>query len=240
MARTWLVGSLPESYSATSTLRYAGASVHRNRPLGVPEATIKRGLDIVLCLLLLLLTMPFVLLGMLATWLETPGSPIYHQIRIGRDGRPFRLFKIRTMVRGNSPQAHQEYVIALIQAKAAARAGMYKMVDDPRITRVGRILRRFSIDELPQLVNVLKGDMSIVGPRPPLPYEAELYTERDRLRLRVRPGLTGLWQVSGRATTSFQQMVDLDIAYWQSWSLRLELSILLRTPRAVVAGVGAA
>src|SRR5579884_1797846 len=197
MAGPWLVGSFPEPYSATPKIGSASVSVPRDCPLAAPDAAVKRGLDIVLCLFLLVVTLPIVLLAMVATWLETPGSPIYEQIRLGRDGRPFRLFKLRTMVRGSSTQTHQEYVTALIRGEAAAHAGMYKLVDDPRITRVGRILRRFSIDELPQLINVLKGDMSVVGPRPPLPYEAELYTDRDRLRLKVRPGLTGLWQVSG-------------------------------------------
>lgn len=240
MSRTLVIGFRREPSSAIPRTRPPRRQVEQQPALPLADAAVKRLLDIVLCFVLLVLAVPFMLLAMAATWLETPGSPIYEQIRIGRDGRPFRLFKLRTMIRGNSAHTHQDYVTALIQGRADARAGMFKMADDPRVTKVGRLLRRFSVDELPQLVNVLKGDMSIVGPRPPLPYEVALYSERDRLRLRVRPGLTGLWQVSGRATTSFQQMVDLDIRYWQSWSLRLELSILLRTPRAVVTGVGAA
>jgi lipopolysaccharide/colanic/teichoic acid biosynthesis glycosyltransferase len=177
---------------------------------------------------------------MLVIWLETPGSPLFRQTRIGRSGQPFRLYKLRTMVAGNSPAEHHAYVTGLIRGKAAAHAGMFKMVADPRITRVGRVLRRYSVDELPQLWNVLKGDMSLVGPRPPLPYEVDLYTAHDWRRLRVKPGLTGLWQVTGRSTMPFDEMVELDIRYWQTWTLQMELSILLRTPLVVVTGFGAA
>jgi lipopolysaccharide/colanic/teichoic acid biosynthesis glycosyltransferase len=112
---------------------------------------------------------------------------------------------------------------------------MYKLVDDPRVTRVGGVLRRLSIDELPQLVNVIRGDMSLVGPRPPLPSDTELYDERAWERLKIKPGLTGLWQVSGRSRLGYSEMVELDVRYWQEWTPLLELSILLRTPAAVFA-----
>lgn len=233
-------GSLREPPSATPKPGSPRRNATGERALPLPDAAVKRALDIVLSFVLLALTLPLVLFAMAAVWLETPGSPVYQQMRLGRDGRPFRLFKVRTMLQGNSAVAHQVYVTALIGGHAGTHGGMFKLGNDPRVTKVGRLLRRFSIDELPQLLNVLKGDMSIVGPRPALPYEAKLYSERDRLRLRVRPGLTGLWQVSGRATTSFREMVDLDIVYLQSWSLGLELSILLRTPRVVLTGIGAA
>jgi len=212
----------------------------RNGPLPTTGVVVKRILDITLSLFVLLLALPFLAAAMIAVWLDTPGSPLFEQTRIGRDGRPFRLFKLRTMITGNSSAAHNAYAAALIRGQAEQHDGVFKLVRDPRITAVGRVLRRYSIDELPQLWNVLKGDMSLVGPRPPLPYEVDLYSAHDWRRLRVKPGVTGLWQVTGRATTSFSEMVELDIHYWESWSFLLELSILVRTPWVVVTGVGAA
>jgi lipopolysaccharide/colanic/teichoic acid biosynthesis glycosyltransferase len=200
----------------------------------------KRTLDILVSLAVLLLALPLLLIAMIATWLETPGSPLFLQERVGRDGRSFRIVKLRTMFTGNDDSAHQAYVAAMIRGTADRHDGMYKLVDDPRITRVGRVLRRLSIDELPQAWNVLRGDMSLVGPRPALPREVELYSATARRRLRVKPGITGLWQVSGRSTLTFDEMVALDIRYWESWTPLLELSILVRTPWVVLTGGGAA
>ncbi|HEX3539970.1 MAG TPA: sugar transferase [Acidimicrobiales bacterium] len=225
---------------STSLTRTLHLDTPRRYPLPLAGAATKRTLDIVLSILLLLGFLPIVALAMAAIWLESPGSPIFHQDRIGRDGRTFRLLKIRTMFSRNSDSSHQAYITALIKGQAQQHAGMFKMAHDPRITRIGRVLRRYSIDELPQLWNVVKGDMSLVGPRPALPYEVELYDARQRQRLRVKPGVTGLWQVMGRATMSFQEMVELDIKYWESWTFPMELWILLRTPWTVARGIGAA
>jgi lipopolysaccharide/colanic/teichoic acid biosynthesis glycosyltransferase len=143
------------------------------------------------------------------------------------------------MTAGAPDVAHRQYVSDYMQGKAERKDGLFKVVDDPRITRVGRFLRRASIDEVPQLWNVLRGDMSLVGPRPPTVFETELYEPRAWLRLQGRPGMTGLWQVSGRAVLDYQQMVDLDLAYWESWSPRLEIRILCQTLGAVVTTRGA-
>lgn len=152
----------------------------------------------------------------------------------------FTIRKLRTMVSGNNDHEHQAYVTALIGGAAERHDGVFKLVSDPRITRVGRILRRYSLDELPQLWNVIKGDMSLVGPRPALPYETDEYTASDWFRLKVKPGMTGLSQIAGRAALSFPETVALDVQYWESWTLLLDLSILMRTPWVVATGVGAA
>jgi lipopolysaccharide/colanic/teichoic acid biosynthesis glycosyltransferase len=151
----------------------------------------------------------------------------------------FWFYKFRTMFQNNDSARHREYYALLVRGHAPSTAGAYKMAHDPRVTSLGRVLRRSSLDEIPQLLNVLKGDMSLVGPRPPIPYEVEMYGPREMARLSVTPGLTGLWQVSGRSTLNFQQMVELDLAYITHWSLLLDLLILLKTPWAVVTGRGA-
>jgi lipopolysaccharide/colanic/teichoic acid biosynthesis glycosyltransferase len=160
-------------------------------------------------------------------------------VRVDINGTRFTLFKLRTMVVNNDPAEHGAYVASLINGQAARRGGMYKLTDDPRITRVGRFLRRYSLDEMPQLLNVFSGSMSLVGPRPVLPHELELYRSAALQRLRVKPGLTGLWQVSGRCELTFDEMIDLDTRYWRAWSPRMELEVLLRTPRTVLSGRGA-
>ena len=151
----------------------------------------------------------------------------------------FCLYKFRTMFANNDQAIHQAYYRALINGEAKPLDGTFKLTYDPRITPIGRFLRRFSLDELPQLLNVLKGDMSLVGPRPPIPYEVELYRPRERSRLSVIPGITGLWQVSGRNSLNFQQMIDLDLAYIERWSLWLDIQILARTVFVVATGRGA-
>ena len=161
------------------------------------------------------------------------GPAFFRQVRVGKDGRPFILFKFRTMV----PDA--EVAEGQLAALNETDAVLFKIRNDPRITRVGSWLRRWSLDELPQLINVLRGDMSLVGPRPALPEEAALYRDHVRRRLVVRPGLTGLWQVNGRADLSWEESVRLDLRYVENWSFVLDLQILWKTLSAVLRGSGA-
>ena len=201
---------------------------------------LKRTIDIVLASVGLLLVLPVLLAAMVAVCSDSPGPALFKQVRMGANGRRFRLYKLRTMYQGNDDRAHRQYVARLIAGAEERHGDIYKLVHDPRITRVGRFLRHFSIDEVPQLWNVLKGDMSLVGPRPALPHETELYSAYAWARLRVKPGVTGLWQVSGRCALSFDEMVSLDVGYWQNWTLWSDLRILLKTPRTVLTGKGAA
>ena len=202
----------------------------------------KRMLDIVGSLVGLMLLAPFFGVLTLLISLDSPGGAIYRQRRVGLRGSHFDMYKFRTMYAGNDPDAHRAYVSRLIlQGSDDLRNGDgdYKLKDDPRITRVGGVLRRFSLDEFPQLLNVLAGEMSLVGPRPPLEYECELYTPRHRRRLDVVPGMTGLWQVSGRNETTFDEMIDLDLEYVEHRSLFLDLRILARTVPVVLGARGA-
>jgi exopolysaccharide biosynthesis polyprenyl glycosylphosphotransferase len=182
---------------------------------------------------LLLIASPAILLGMLAVRLDSAGPAIFRQVRIGRDGRPFTMFKLRTM----SVDAEQRRD-SLLEASTGA-GPLFKMEADPRITSVGRVLRRFSLDELPQLWNVVRGDMSLVGPRPPLASEVATYDSMAVHRLHVKPGLTGLWQVSGRSDLSWEQSVRLDLRYVDNWSIGFDLLILWRTAAAVLGARGA-
>lgn len=212
--------------------------------LAVPDSRtaqllVKRGLDVVLALVLLLSLVPAFLLIAAVMWLWSPGPVIFQQVRIGKGGRPFRLYKFRTMACNCDTGIHQTYYRQLVNGDAAPIDGAFKLTRDPRVTPVGRVLRRFSLDELPQLWNVLKGEMSMVGPRPPIPYETDLYSARERRRLAVKPGLTGLWQVSGRNCCSFGEMIDLDLAYIERWSIWVDLVILFRTPLVIATGWGA-
>jgi lipopolysaccharide/colanic/teichoic acid biosynthesis glycosyltransferase len=183
---------------------------------------LRRVIDILVSALALLACAPLLALAMLAIRLESRGSAIYRQRRVGRHGRPFDLFKLRTMVDGAEH----------IGAGLAIDAG------DSRITRVGALLRRTSLDELPNLFNVLRGDMSLIGPRPTLPVQVEQYTRRQRLRLEVKPGITGWAQVNGRASLPWGERIELDIYYIEHRSLALDLRILSRTPALVFAGAG--
>ena len=204
---------------------------------------IKRGFDVVVATLMILVASPIMLLAAIAIWL-TDGSPLlFRQTRVGIHGKPFELLKFRTMRTQSSDTVHREYVKEWIQRNAAERsdaggAKIYKIGSDSRITPVGRWLRRFSLDELPQLFNVLYGNMSLIGPRPAMPYELELYQEWHRHRLDAPPGITGLWQVSGRNRLSFEEMVQLDIEYIEEWSLMGDMGILLRTLPAMLQGSG--
>ena len=206
---------------------------------------IKRGMDIVGSLAALILLAPLILTIAVAIKLTSKGPILFTQKRIGQYGVGFTFLKFRSMYDGNDPKIHQEFVRRLIAAKdeckqADGTAGAYKLQDDPRVTPLGKLLRRTSLDELPQLFNVLRGEMSLVGPRPPIPYETEAYDIWHRCRFfEIKPGITGLWQVRGRSSVTFDDMVRLDIQYARDWSLGLDLKILLETPRAVFFGKGA-
>jgi lipopolysaccharide/colanic/teichoic acid biosynthesis glycosyltransferase len=164
---------------------------------------------------------------------STPGPVFFRQERVGRDGRTFAMLKFRSM------EVDAESRVAHLVAQSDGNGVLFKMRHDPRVTAVGRVLRRYSLDELPQLLNVLKGDMSLVGPRPPLPMEVELFGVDMHRRLIVKPGMTGLWQVSGRSNLSWEDSVRVDVYYVENWSLFLDLMILKRTFGAVLRGDGA-
>jgi lipopolysaccharide/colanic/teichoic acid biosynthesis glycosyltransferase len=209
-------------------------------------ATIKQVMDVVGSALMLILSFPVLLIVALAIKTSSKGPIFFRQQRVGQNGRCFTFLKFRSMYVNNDSNVHKEYVTKLIAGQAEGElpaessTGLYKLTNDKRITRVGKFLRKTSLDELPQLVNVLKGDMSLVGPRPAIPYELAAYQTWHRRRvLEVKPGITGLWQVSGRSRVKFDDMVRLDLRYATSWSPRLDLLILLRTPRAVIGGAGA-
>lgn len=207
---------------------------------------IKRVIDVVASGALLLVLSPFLAAIVALIKLTSKGPVIYKQERLGQFGARFKCLKFRTMYINNDPKIHQEYVQQFIAGKDGLNKSegsdkpVYKLVKDPRVTLMGRFLRKTSLDELPQFWNVLRGDMSLVGPRPPVPYEFEVYDVWHRRRvLEVRPGVTGLWQVSGRNRTRFDEMVRLDLRYCQTWSIWLDLKILLATPGAVFNGGGA-
>ena len=207
---------------------------------------IKRGIDIVGSVILLLLFSPVLSAIALAIKLNSKGPIIFKQERVRQFGKGFRCLKFRTMYTNNDSKIHRDYVQRLIAGKVQKENGsetepaVYKIADDPRVTPVGRFLRRTSLDEFPQFWNVLRGEMSLVGPRPPVPYEFEVYDFWHRRRvLEVKPGVTGLWQVTGRSRTSFDDMVRLDLRYSQGWSLWVDVKILLATPLAVLRGNGA-
>ncbi len=202
---------------------------------------LKRGMDIAGSLFAIILFSPVFLAIAIAVKLSSQGPIFFKQQRVGEYGARFTFLKFRSMYMNNSAEKHKEYVTKLIAGQAEKKeGGTFKLTDDPRITSVGKWIRRTSLDELPQFFNVLRGDMSLVGPRPPLPYEVEAYDVWHRRRLlEARPGITGLWQVNGRCRTRFDEMVRLDLQYARKQSLLLDLKILLRTPAAVLSGDGA-
>ena len=200
----------------------------------------KRIIDVVLGGVALIVTAPLVAAAAIAIHVESGGPVVFKQARPGLNGRSFCLLKLRTMYVGNDDGEHRAYLAALIDGTGERQGGMFKLHADPRVTRVGRFLRRYSIDELPQLLNVLRGEMSLVGPRPPVPAELDHYDADQWLRLRVKPGMTGAWQVSGRCERSYAEMVALDVDYWRRWSVGSELRILLLTLPCVLTGRGAA
>jgi lipopolysaccharide/colanic/teichoic acid biosynthesis glycosyltransferase len=205
----------------------------------------KRAIDVAGSAILLISLSPLLAAIAVAIKLTSEGPIFFEQERLGQFGARFRCLKFRTMYTNNDPKIHREYIEQFIAGKAANEKTdggrvVYKITDDPRVTPVGRFLRKLSFDELPQFWNVLCGEMSLVGPRPPVPYEFKIYDIWHRRRvLEVKPGVTGLWQVSGRSRTSFDDMVRLDLRYSQTWSLWLDLKILAATPRAVFYGDGA-
>ena len=206
----------------------------------------KRAMDIFGSLVGMIVLLPLFLIIAAAIKLTSKGPVLFRQNRIGQYGEPFTFLKFRSMRVNNDAQLHREYVKKLIAGTAEkqpandAGDGVYKLTRDPRITRVGAFLRRTSFDELPQFINVLQGKMSLVGPRPPVPYEVEAYDFWHRRRLlEAKPGITGLWQVNGRSRLKFDDMVRLDLRYARSWSPWIDVKILLRTPAAVVLGEGA-
>jgi lipopolysaccharide/colanic/teichoic acid biosynthesis glycosyltransferase len=205
------------------------------------SSAVKRTIDVVGSVFAILLFSPVFLITAILVKLSSAGPILYRQPRVGQFGQAFTFLKFRSMHCNNDPKIHREYVASLIGGKADKHgAGVYKLVNDPRITPLGRILRKTSIDELPQLLNVLTGSMSLVGPRPPVPYEFQKYDVWHRRRLlEVKPGITGLWQVMGRSRTTFDEMVRLDLTYARQQSIWLDLKILYRTPMAVIGGDGA-
>ncbi|MGH7933633.1 MAG: exopolysaccharide biosynthesis polyprenyl glycosylphosphotransferase [Candidatus Binataceae bacterium] len=220
---------------------------------------VKRAFDVTAALFMLIGAAPVLAVAALAIWLDDGRPILFRQVRIGIHGQPFELLKLRTMRRAADDRVHREYVRHWIrEGAAAANAGngnggtngnangrsngnarpIFKLVRDNRITAIGRVLRRLSIDELPQLINVVRGEMSLIGPRPALPYEIDFYQEWHRRRLDAAPGITGLWQVSGRNRVSFDEMVRLDVQYLEDWSLTGDLRILARTVPALLRGEG--
>ena len=229
----------------------AGAEMH---PLVLSEPTthrptgyrLKRVIDVVGASVAIALLSPVMLATAIAVAASSPGPIIFKQKRVGRHGKPFVFYKFRSMLHNNDDRIHQEFVISLIKGEheridqGDGNKPHYKLKADPRITRVGHVIRKTSLDELPQLFNVLKGEMSLVGPRPPLPYEVEKYQSWHLRRiLEARPGITGLWQVEGRSKTTFDEMVRLDLRYTRLCSLAFDLKLLMLTVRAVVKDEGA-
>ena len=211
--------------------------------VGMPNRYLpfKRALDIVLAFALLILFGPLMLAIALGILLASPGPILYRQMRVGKDGVPFRMLKFRSMRVQSSPELHRQYVQQLIkdntQPRGIGRASL-KMSADPRVTGIGKYLRRFGLDELPQFFNVLKGEMSIVGPRPPLPYEYEVYEQWHKQRMTVLPGITGTWQVLAHNTVAFDEMVKIDVQYVQNLNLWTDLKIMLLTPVEMILGKG--
>ncbi|MFH1219804.1 MAG: sugar transferase [Candidatus Eisenbacteria bacterium] len=206
---------------------------------------VKRGVDLAISIFIVVVFAPLLLMISLLVKVLSPGPVLYKQIRAGRDGRPFTFYKFRTMRHDTDDTLHREYATSFIGGKELrlrdekSDKKIYKMPDDPRVTSIGKILRKTSLDELPQIFNVLKGDMSFVGPRPPIAYELTIYKEWHKRRLRAKPGITGLWQVSGRSSVPFHDMVLLDLYYINRWSILLDVEIILKTIPIIVSGKGA-
>jgi lipopolysaccharide/colanic/teichoic acid biosynthesis glycosyltransferase len=202
----------------------------------------KRLLDLTVATACLAVSLPLLVTMAALVRLSTPGPALFRQARVGRNQRPFVLYKLRTMYAGCDDRVHREYVRQLLtrdNPSAGGEQGLYKLDNDPRITPVGRFLRRTSIDELPQLLNVIRGDMSLVGPRPALSWEADLIEPAYRQRFRVPPGLTGLWQVSGRNSLTMRQGLELDMEYLRRQTFTFDLWILLKTVPVVLSTRGA-
>jgi lipopolysaccharide/colanic/teichoic acid biosynthesis glycosyltransferase len=207
---------------------------------------VKRAIDVLGSVCAMVVLSPLFLAIALAIKLTSQGPVLFRQTRVGRYGAMFTFFKFRSMYMANDDTIHKDYVAQFISGKHDSDSGtageneVFKLKNDPRVTRIGRLLRRSSLDELPQLLNVLHGEMSLVGPRPPVPYEVACYETWHRRRLMsVKPGITGLWQVGGRSRVKFDDMVRLDLKYTATWSVWLDIQILLQTPAAILSGEGA-
>jgi len=213
--------------------------VRPGRTLTAEAAT--RFRDACLAGILVVASSPLLLLVGIAVAISSPGPILFRQERIGRYQRPFHMLKFRTMAVDSNDEVHREFVTKMLRDELPHQDGdeLFKLTEDERITGVGRILRRFSLDELPQLFNVLSGQMSLVGPRPALPWEVELFQPRHRKRFEVKPGMTGLWQVKGRSSLSMNQALDLDVEYVDRRTFWLDLGILARTVPVVLSGRGA-
>ncbi len=215
------------------------AEREKGTALGPGHEAAKRAMDIVLSSVLIIIAAPLLLLLCCLVRSTSAGPALFRQERLGRGMRPFTMLKLRTMYVGNDDQVHRDYVTAMLSAGQAASAengSLFKLVGDPRVTPLGAWLRRTSLDELPQLINVLHGEMSLVGPRPVLPWEAQVFEAAFRPRFAVKPGITGLWQVSGRSRLSMRQALELDVEYARRRSLVLDLVILARTVPALFRG----
>ena len=190
---------------------------------------IKRLFDVVASSVAVVILSPVFLIIAIAIKINDPAGPVFYtQTRVGKDGKPFKMFKFRSMV------TNADELLERLGDQNEVEGAMFKMKDDPRITKVGKFIRKYSLDELPQLLNVVGGSMSIVGPRPPLPFEVEEYTDYDRQRLMVKPGATGMWQVGGRNALSFDQMVELDLTYINERSIWLDLKIMFETVKVMI------
>jgi exopolysaccharide biosynthesis polyprenyl glycosylphosphotransferase len=240
-----LEGSATEMIVAPTLMEIAGPRLHVTGVLGMPmlrvaapvftgtPRIVKEVVDKVGALALLIVLAPVLVITAALVAIDSRGPILYVHRRVGKDGKPFRMIKFRTMVRDADTLR-----VSLVDRNEGAGL-LFKLRQDPRVTRVGRVLRRWSLDELPQLANVLAGSMSLVGPRPPLPDETARYSADVRRRLLVKPGVTGLWQVSGRSDLSWDEAVHLDLRYVEDWSLALDAVILWKTARAVFGGHGA-
>jgi lipopolysaccharide/colanic/teichoic acid biosynthesis glycosyltransferase len=238
--RHWGKGStaLHESVMPAPSLPSAASGSAR---AGTTRLT-KRLLDLAVATACLALVSPLLVIVAGLIWLTTPGPALFRQTRLGKDGSPFVLFKFRTMYADSRDDVHREFVRKLLtedEPPDGGRSGVYKLEHDERITPIGRLIRRTSIDELPQLFNVIRGEMSLVGPRPALPWEAEMLDVIHFARFSVPPGLTGLWQVSGRNTLTMKQGLELDVEYVRRQRLALDLWILLKTIPVVLSTHGA-
>ena len=214
-------------------------AVHISLPAPWWERATRRTVDVVASALVLLLGAPLLLA--IGVWirLDSPGPALLRQQRVGLGGHPFTLYKFRSMRVGNDDRAHRTLIAAELNGEDTSEGGSTKVKDDPRVTRAGHLLRRTSLDELPQLINILRGDMTLVGPRPCLVWEADMFPPEFALRFAVRPGLTGLWQVSGRSTIGTREMLRLDLEYVRARRLRGDLVILLATIPSMLRGDGA-
>lgn len=240
-----LEGKSVELILATSLANVAGPRIHYRPVDGLPllnveipqfeggKHVIKRVMDIALSACALVVLAPFLAVIAVMVRVDSPGSALFSQERVGQGGRTFRIYKFRSMT-ADAPER-----LAELRAQNEGSGLLFKLKDDPRVTRLGRVLRKYSLDELPQIWNVLVGDMSLVGPRPPLPNEAQEYEDHVRRRLYIRPGLTGMWQIGGRSALSWEDSVRLDLYYVENWSVIGDLMIIWRTFRMLIAPVGA-